>query len=51
MGWDIITILSGETGEPVSSVRLQSCHPVAPLRVVDFTGDGWNDIIVTCPDK
>ncbi len=51
MGWDVLTLLSGETGLPVTSVMLQDCHPVAPPQVVDFTGDGWNDVIVTCPDK
>lgn len=51
MGWDVLTLLSGEDGVPRSAIRLQNCQPVAPLLVVDFTGDGWNDIIVTCPDK
>ena len=48
MGWNILTLLSGDEGVPVSSIRLKDCKPVAPLQVVDFTGDGWNDIIVSC---
>ena len=51
MGWDVLTLLSGKDGTQVASVRLQDCHPVAPLQVVDFSGDGWNDVIITCPDK
>ena len=50
MGWDILTLLSGADGGVLSTVKLPKCHPVAPLVVADFTGDGWNDIIVTCPD-
>ena len=52
LGWDSLLLLSGEEGETISAIHhIEDCHPVAPIQVADFTGDGWNDIIVTCPDR
>ena len=51
VGWNKLTLLSGEDGQAIITLHLQDCHPVAPVLVQDFTGDGWNDDIITCSDK
>ena len=43
-------LLSGEDGEVVSRIKLP-CQPVATPVLADFTGDGWNDVIVTCAER
>ena len=51
MGWNTLTLLSGEDGVSVSTIHLGNCQSVAPVLIEDFTGDGWNDVIITCSDK
>ena len=50
VGWNVLVLLSGEDGTVTASVW-SNCQPVAPFVIADFTGDGLNDIIVTCADK
>ena len=42
-------LLSGEDGEMVTKIWLP-CQPVAKPVLADFTGDGWNDVIITCAE-
>ena len=49
-GWNVLVLLSGEDGTMAASLWT-NCQPVAPIVVDDFTGDGLNDLIVTCSDK
>ena len=50
VGWTVVVLLSGEDGTVTASLW-SNCQPVAPLVIADFTGDGLNDIIITCADK
>ena len=50
VGWSVFVLLSGDDGTVTASVW-SICQPLAPLVIADFTGDGLNDIIVTCADK
>ena len=47
IGWNMMEILSAEDGHSVSVTKL-TCQSVSPPVVADFSGDGWNDIIITC---
>ena len=50
VGWSRATILDGYDGSTTSTFSLP-CPPVMKVKVVDFTGDGINDIIVMCADR
>ena len=50
VGWERATILQSEDGGTTSEFAL-TCHPVQQPVVADFTGDGVNDIIITCDTR
>ena len=45
-----MVLLSGEDGEVVTRIKLP-CQPVSAPVLADFTGDGWNDVIITCAER
>ena len=45
-GWETAVLLSNTDGELITTLKLPSQPVVAP-KVVDFDGDGLNDIIFT----
>lgn len=49
-GWESLSVLSADDGGTLAVFGLP-CQPIQPPLVVDYTSDGWNDIIVTCAQR
>ena len=45
-----MVVLSGKDGAMASYLRLP-CEPIALPVIVDFSDDGWNDVILTCNNR
>ena len=50
VGWETATVLQSEDGGTTSEFALP-CQPVQQPVVADFTGDGVNDIIISCDSR
>lgn len=50
VGLDTLNLVSAEDGELLSSVKY-NCPAMTHPVVADFSGDGWNDVIITCPTE
>lgn len=49
-GWESLSVLSAEDGGTLAMFGLP-CQPIQPPLVVDYSSDGWNDIIITCAQR
>ena len=48
-GWDNIAVVDLRDGYVLASHTLP-CQPLTKPVLGDFTGDGWTDIVIVCPE-